>query len=89
MADEAGTPAIVAPAEGTRYRAVDGLADQRVVFKVTGVPDGERLYWFQDDGYRGTTTAPAPFLWPPERGNHRFTVARASGVADQVTVLVE
>jgi len=88
-ADDAGTPSIAAPAEGTRFHAVDGLADQRVAFKVAGVPDGERLYWFQNDGYRGTTTAPAPFLWPPERGSHRFTVSRASGAADQVTVMVE
>ena len=87
--DTAGTPSIVAPAEGTRFHAVEGMTDQRVVFKVAGVPDGEQLYWFRNDGYCGTTTAPAPFLWPPERGTHRFTVSSASGAADQVTITVE
>ena len=53
------------------------------------MPDGVRLCGFQNDGYHSTTTAPSTFRWPPMRGSHRFTVSRASGAADKVTVMEE
>jgi hypothetical protein len=66
-----------------------GSAQKSDSFKVAGVPDGVRLCGFQNDGYHSTTTAPSTFRWPPMRGSHRFTVSRASGAADKVTVMEE
>jgi penicillin-binding protein 1C len=81
--------AIAAPATGTRFHVVDGIANQQVVFKVTGAATGETLYWFRNDRFIGVSTAPAPFFWTPERGPSRFVVSSVSGAADSVELAVE
>jgi penicillin-binding protein 1C len=80
---------IVAPADGTTYRLVDGMASQKIVFKVAGVSAGEPVYWFCDDALEGTAAGEAPFLWTPAKGLHRFVCSDTSGASASVTIRVE
>jgi len=80
---------IAAPADGTVYRIVDGMAAQQIVFKVSGVAAGAPLYWFRNDALEGTGTGGAPFFWTPVRGTHHFVCSDISGFSSAVTVRVE
>ena len=80
---------IAAPADGTVYRIVEGMAAQQIVFKVSGVTANAPLYWFRNDALEGTGTGGAPFFWTPERGTHRFVCSDISGSSAAVTIHVE
>ena len=80
---------IAAPADGTVYRIVEGMAAQQIVFKVSGAAAGEPLYWFRNDALEGAGTGGVPFFWTPVRGTHHFVCSDISGASAAVTVRVE
>ncbi len=81
---------IVAPSDGTRYKFFDGIdAAQTAVIRVSGVGQGETVYWFVNGRMVKTTTGNAPLALPLERGTFSVTAATESGAADQVTLAVE
>ena len=81
---------IVAPSDGTRYKFFDGIdAAQTAVIRVSGVGQGETVYWFVNGRMVKTTTGNAPLTLPLERGTFAVTAATESGAADQVTLAVE
>jgi penicillin-binding protein 1C len=81
---------IVAPSDGTRYKFFDGIdAAQTAVIRVSGVGQGESVYWFVNGRMVKTTTGNAPLALPLERGTFSVTAATESGDADQVTLAVE
>ena len=80
---------IDAPADGTVYRIVEGMASQQIVFKVSGVAAGAPLYWFRNDALEGTGKGGVPFFWTSQRGTHHFVCADLSGASAAVTVRVE
>ena len=80
---------ILAPAEGTVFRIMEGVDAQQIVFKVSGVSAGAPFYWFRNDFLEGTGTGSSPFFWTPERGTHRFVCSDISGASASVTVRVE
>jgi penicillin-binding protein 1C len=84
-----GALKIVAPAAGAAYRLVDGMAAQKIVFKVAGAAAGAPLYWFRNDALEGTAAGGEPFFWTPQRGTHRFVCADVTGASATVTVTVE
>ena len=85
----AGGLKIVAPADGTVYRIVEGMAAQQIVFKVSGAAAGAPLYWFRNDALEGTGTGGAPYFWTPVRGTHHFVCSDIAGASAAVTVRVE
>ena len=81
---------IVAPSDGTRYKFFDGIdAAQTAVIRVTGVGEGESVYWFVNGRMVKTTTGNEPLALPLEVGTFSVTAATESGAADQVTLTVE
>ena len=81
---------IVAPSDGTRYKLFDGIdAAQTAVIRLSGVGEGESVYWFVNGRIVKTTAGNAPLVLPLERGNFSVTAATESGSADQVTLTVE
>jgi penicillin-binding protein 1C len=80
---------IISPAPSAVYRLADGVGAQRVVFKVSGARAGEPLYWLRNDALEGATTGGEPFLWTPQRGEHRFVCADVNGGEAAVTIRVE
>ncbi len=81
---------IVAPSDGTRYKFFDGIdAAQTAVVRVTGVGEGETVYWFVNGRMAKTTTGNEPLALPLELGTFSVTAATESGEADQVTLAVE
>ncbi len=80
---------ILAPADGTVYRIMEGVDAQQIVLKVSGASPGEPLYWFRNDALEGTGTGGAPFIWAPQRGGHRFVCSTVSGESASVTIRVE
>ena len=81
---------IVAPSDGTRYKFFDGIdAAQTAVIRLSGVGNGETVYWFVNGRMLKTTIGNAGLVLPLERGTFAITAATESGAADQVTLTVE
>ena len=81
---------IVAPSDGTRYKFLDGIdAAQTAVIRISGVGEGETVYWFVNGRMLKTTTGNASLVLQLERGTFAVTAATESGNADQVTLAVE
>jgi penicillin-binding protein 1C len=80
---------ILQPYTDSTFRLVDGMANQQVVFKISGATPGEPVYWFRNDILEGTSAGVIPFFWKPERGTHRFTCATLSGAAASAVITIE
>ena len=81
---------IVAPSDGTRYKFFDGIdAAQTAVIRLSGVGNGETVYWFVNGRMLKTSIGNAGLVLPLERGTFAITAATESGAADQVTLTVE
>ncbi len=80
---------ILQPANGSTFCLVEGMANQQLLFRISGATPGEPIYWFRNDALEGTSTGLNPFFWKPERGIHRFTCSTLAGSAATVVVTIE
>ena len=81
---------IVAPTDGTRYKYFDGIdAAQTAIVRISGVADGEAVYWFVNGRFQKKTEGCAPLALPLERGTFSVTATTEAGEADQVALTVE
>ncbi len=81
---------IVAPADGTRYRYLDGIdAAQTAVIRLSGAAADESVYWFVNGRFLKAATGNASLILPLARGTFAVTAATAGGRVDQVSLAVE
>ncbi len=76
------------PDDGTVFRLVRGVANQRVVCKVAGNAAGVKLWWFVDGRSMEETSGDQPFAWTPESGRHVISCTTEKGVSASVHVEV-
>ena len=81
--------AILKPEDGARFMLVPGMAQQRIVCRTTGNPDGARLWWFVDGRFAGTTEGSAPFALEITVGEHVSTGSTADGLTATVRVEIK
>ena len=81
--------AIVAPEDGATIRLVAGDLNQKVVCRVIGNPEGERLWWFVDGRFVGESTGLAPFAVALRPGSPVITCSTAEGVTATAHLTVE
>lgn len=87
--DKARSLAILQPVDGTEFKLVSGMSNQKIVCKVAGNPAGENLWWFCDSRLMGESEGSAPFAMEMTRGEHIISCSTAQGVAAEVRVKVE
>ena len=80
---------IVAPEDGATIRLVAGDLNQKVVCRVIGNPEGERLWWFVDGRFVGESTGLAPFAVALRPGSPVITCSTAEGVTATAHLTVE
>lgn len=80
---------IATPADRARFRVVEQMEGQEIVFRTSGGVPGELLYWFRNDVLEGTSRNGESFVWQPEVGSQRFTCANGAGVTATVEIEVQ
>ena len=80
--------AISKPEDQSVFRLVPGLDQQRIVCKVVGTTEDERLWWFVDGRSQGETRGSQVFAWTPSLGTHRISCSTADGLSASVSVNV-
>ena len=83
-ADKEKSLSISKPANGSRFRLVSGMAQQKIVCRVSGNPDGEKLWWFCDGGFAGETSGCEKFVTEMRTGKHQIVCTTAEGVSASV-----
>jgi len=81
--------AMLSPDPGSVFRLVDGGPSQRLVAKVAGIGEGEKLWWFMDGAPAGETTGSAPYVCGLTPGEHKLSCSTASGASAETTYSVE
>jgi len=90
LRDHRAAPRILSPADGARYRYVEGAAfAQRLRLAAATSPDASRLFWFVDDELLVATDGRSPALWDLRAGRHRLRCVDDRGRGSAVTVEVE
>lgn len=80
--------AIQKPEDGSEFRIVQGLVNQKIVCNAVGNVEDGRLWWFVDGRNIGETRGDSPFVFTPEVGVHRISCSTADGIADSVSITV-
>ena len=78
--------AIASPEDGAVFERVPGGPLQKVVCRVTGNPDGERLWWFVDGRHVGESVGSASFAVELPEGDHLVCCTTAEGISAEVRV---
>ena len=87
-AEKAKRLSISKPTDGARFRLVSGMAQQKVVCKVFGNPDGEKLWWFCNGSMAGETTGSEKFVMEMKAGKHHISCTTAEGISASVNIEV-
>ena len=87
-AAKAGGLAILRPEDGATFRLVPAAARQGIVCKVSGNPNGSRLWWFVDGAPVGESEGAAPHAVDVQAGEHVITCSTADGRSASVRVKV-
>ena len=81
---------IYSPKSGSRYHLLQGFGEQRVVVRVSGVTDDQKIYWFVNGSPVEVLLGATPFVLHLEReGDFTITATSEAGSTDQVTLHVE
>lgn len=82
---------ITAPARGSTYRLLTGVADgvQQVSLEAASGVGGESLHWFVNDRYLGMSRPGVPVFWPLQRGSFQIVCSDNRGASDRVQIAVE
>ena len=81
--------AISKPKDGAAFRLVEGMAQQRVICRVAGAADGERLWWFVDGVMKGESAGLEPCALEVSEGGHLVTCVAADGECASASVVVK
>ncbi len=87
--DDAQKLAISSPENNSTYYLVPGIDRQRIVCKVVGHPEHERLWWFVDGERKGVTEGTNPFVWEPTLGPHKITCTTRDGKTASVHITIQ
>lgn len=79
---------IAQPADGTVFRLVPGLAQQRIVCRVVGLARTARLWWFLDGRPQGESVGLDPFALEKAEGRHVISCATDAGASSSVRVSI-
>ena len=79
---------IVRPGDGTEFETVEGVPQQKIVFEVSGNPEGEKLWWFDNGRLAGTSEGREKFAASLAPGRHAVVCSTAAGVTAETTVTV-
>ena len=79
---------IIRPEDGAKIELVEGMAQQKVVCRVAGNAEGERLWWFVNGDIAGETKALEPFVWEPREGTNVISCTTMDGTTASVSVVV-
>ena len=79
---------IVKPGDGTEFETVEGVPQQKIVFEVSGNPEGEKLWWFDNGRLAGTSEGREKFVASLAPWRHAVVCSSAAGVTAEVTVTV-
>ncbi len=79
---------IIRPEDGAKVELVEGMAQQKVVVRVAGHAEGEKLWWFVNGGLAGETKGLEPFVWGPTAGTNTITCTTVEGATASISVIV-
>ncbi len=65
------------------------LADERIAFQASADADAQKLFWFVDDRFLGSSPPGKALLWQPRPGRYQVRVVDDLGRADGVTIQVD
>jgi penicillin-binding protein 1C len=89
-ADSAGAPKIVSPQSSLVYTLQASSVDRRAVpLRADVAPGVNRLFWFADSRFLGSTDPASPLMWKAEPGRWRVHVLDDQGRSAAVQVRVE
>lgn len=80
---------MVKPVDGSLYTLVPGMAQQKIVCKVSGNPHGEKLWWYCDGKIVGQTAGTENFVMEMIPGKHRIVCTTAEGVTTSAEIEVK
>ena len=87
-ANSGNPPQILSPANNSTYN-VNGSSKKDIAFIVSADSDTEKLYYFIDNKFEGTSQAGETFFWYPVSGNHILTVTDNMGRSSSIKFQVE
>ena len=87
-AEKAKRLSISKPMDGAHFKLVSGMAQQKIVCKVSGNPDGEKLWWFCNGSMAGETTGSEKFVMEMKAGKHHISCTTAEGISASVNIEV-
>ena len=87
-AEKAKRLSISKPMDGAHFKLVSGMAQQKIVCKVSGNPDGEKLWWFCNGSMTGETTGSENFVMEMKSGKHHISCTTAEGISVSVNIEV-
>ena len=90
LADGEGRRLVIAkPKDKATFRLLEGMAQQRVICRVAGVADDERLWWFVDGVQKGESRGTDPCALEIPGGDHLVTCVTADGESASASVSVK
>ncbi len=87
--DDSQKLAISSPENNSTYYLVPGINRQRIVCKVVGNQERERLWWFVNGERKGVTEGNNVFVWEPTIGTHKILCTSTNGTTSSVQINVE
>jgi len=80
---------IARPEDGSRFKLVEGMPQQRIVCQVLENPADSRLWWFLDGTPAGESLGTGAFTIGMDRGEHEISCSTSTGSTASVSVIVE
>ena len=82
--DSARKLSIAKPADGSKFRLVDGMPQQKIACSANGNPPEGRLWWFVDGRPAGETRGAGSLAVEMAPGKHAIVCTTAEGVSAEV-----
>ena len=79
---------IIRPEDGAHIQLVKGMPQQKVVCRVAGNDESERLWWFVNGTPSGETLGRDPFIWQPTPGTNTITCTTHTGTSASITLVI-
>ena len=80
--------AISKPQDKATFRLVEGRTRQRIICRVAGAAEGERLWWFADGVLKGESAGLEPCVLEMDAGRHLISCVTADGESASAEISV-
>ena len=82
-------PRITSPLPNRDYYLKSGNHENKITLSATAVADSNKLYWFVNNAYLGSTPYNQPLLWQPKSsGNYHISVTDDKGHGDHLELFI-